>query len=82
MFALSLTALAVVEALFPFRPRWSDWFITKMLRHTFGPQGPALLPLISAVFLYAYAIGSLFGNSRHGNKIGRQRRHRKPQRHT
>jgi hypothetical protein len=82
LFALSLTALAAIELIFPFRPRWNDWFITKMLRHTLGPEGPALLPLIASVFLYAYAIGSLFGNSRNKRKSIKQKKRRKLQRNT
>ena len=64
IFALSLTALAVVELIFPFRPRWNDWFITKMLRSSLGPEGPALIPFTTAVFLYAYSIGSIFGSTK------------------
>lgn len=78
LFALSLTALGVVELFFPFRPRWNDWLVTKLLRASLGPEGPALLPLITAVFLYAYSIGSLFSSTKEERpkkrKIGRPKK--------
>ena len=77
IFALSLTVLALVQLFFPSRPRWNDWFITKMLRSSLGPEGPALLPLTTAVLLYAYSVGSLFGSTKSGDHSKRQRAQRK-----
>ena len=77
IFALFLTALGILELVFPFRPRWNDWFITKTLRSSLGPKGPALLPLTTAVFLYFYAIGSLFGSTNRGKQRRRLRKQRK-----
>lgn len=71
LLAISLTGLAVVELIWPFRPRLSDGLITRLLRSWLGPGGPALLPLLGAVFLYAHAWGLWLGRKRQGPRRDR-----------
>ena len=61
LLAIGLTGLAVVEFMWPLRPRMSDGSLTRLLRSWLGPSGPALLPFLGAVFLYFYALGSSWG---------------------
>lgn len=68
LLALGLTGLAAVEFIWPFRPRMSDGFLTRLLRSWLGRRGPALLPFLGAVLLCGHAWGLSRGRTLRGRE--------------